>query len=323
MIKQGERFIERMEASTLPRCDEAGSVAASSRIAALAKRIIFSLYLYSGYVQARDLILSMLGRSRAVVLYYHRIGSRDVLTRPADEFRRDLDYFKRHYDCISFSELCSRLRANLPLRRRAIVITFDDGYRDNFTEAMPALKAAGMTATFFVATGYIGTSREFPHDTRSRTEISIDAAGDDVRERVFHPKLTWDDLRAMEARGFEIGSHTVNHANLGRANDLMIEEEVNDSLAALNRELGARPRAFSFPWGKPADISKRAIEAVERAGYYAAASAYGGANSRGANLFNIRRLDVGNGHLERLALRARVAGFDIDYFRLKLKNWNV
>src|SRR5215207_6359195 len=115
-----------------------------ARLGSLAKKAIFALYLYCGYVQLRDALLSLAGRSRTVVLYYHRIGERDVLTKPAGEFRRDLEYLKENYECIGFFELCERLRAGARPRRRAVVITFDDGYRDNFTAAAPALKEAGV-----------------------------------------------------------------------------------------------------------------------------------------------------------------------------------
>lgn len=289
--------------------------ALAALLGSVIKKAVFVLYLYCGYVQLRDAVLSLLGRSRTVVLYYHRVGERDVLTKPPDEFRRDLAYLKENYDCISFSELCERLKSGARSKRRSVVITFDDGYRDNFTAAAPALREAGVAATFFVSTGFIDTSREFPHDARGNREENSEEAR--------FPKLTWDDLRAMEAEGFEIGSHTVNHANLGKAADEVITREVTESLSALNSNLGSRPRCFSFPWGKPADISDRAVEAVKRAGYYAAASAYGGANGRGSDLFNIRRVDVGNGFLNGLDLRVRVAGLDPDYFRLKLRNRDV
>lgn len=289
---------------------KAKPVSLLARLTNLAKEALFFIYLYSGYVQLRDLTLSLLGRSRAVVLYYHRVGGFDVLTKPEEDFRRDLEYLKKSYECIGLFELCERLSKRTPLRRRSVVITFDDGYRDNFTLAVPALESAGLTATFFVATGFIGTDRAFPHDLSE----------DESAAAPHHPKLTWDDLRSMQAAGFELGSHTVNHTNLGRADEQTIEHEVFDSLVMLNRELGTRPRPFSFPWGKPEDMSDKAAESIRLAGYYAAASAYGGANSRGADLFNIRRVDVGNGRLSRLALRARVAGLDPDYFRLKLNN---
>lgn len=265
------------------------------------KEAIFFLYLYSGYVQLRDLLLALIGRSRAVVLYYHRVGGCDVLTKPSHAFRQELEYLKRRYECISLSELARRLRENEPMRRSVAVITFDDGYRDNLTEAVPALKASGLTATFFVSTGFIGTDREFPHDCSP------------------HPKLTWDDLRQMEAEGFEIGSHTINHMSLGRADAETLEREIFGSLEALNSQLGHKPRAFSFPRGKPEDISELALRLVERAGYYAAASAFGGTNRPGSDPMRIRRIDVGNGNLSKLAVRARMAGFDPDYFRTKLR----
>jgi peptidoglycan/xylan/chitin deacetylase (PgdA/CDA1 family) len=292
---------------------------AAKRVLSLVKNIVFFLYLYCGYVALRDFILARLGRARVVVLYYHRIsgqgGARDPLTRPLDDFRRDLQYLTSNYECISLSELAERLRAGVPFRRRAAVITFDDGYRDNYTAAVPALMEAGVTATFFVSTGFIGTTRVFPHDIR--------AAQRDNVALLEYPKLTWDDLRVMEAAHFEIGSHTVNHTNLGVADEETIRHELSDSLAALNSELGARPRAFSFPWGKPDNISQSAAKIVQEVEYYAAASAYGGTNSRGSNPYNIRRVDTGNGHLSQLALHARLAGFDPDYFRLKVRNPNV
>jgi len=279
----------------------------------LVKDAVFFIFLYCGYVQVRDGVLALLGRARVVVLYYHRIGTPDVLTKSASEFRLDLDYLRRRYQCISLAELCGTIRSNAPLRHRSVVITFDDGYRDNFLEAAPLLKAAGLPATFFVATGFIGTDRDFDHDLRDG------GRGPNAAPR--YPKLQWADLRAMQADGFEIAAHTVNHTNLGQADQDAVQMEVTGSLAALNRELGYTARAFSFPWGKPDDISTTAVQAVKQAGYYSAASAYGGVNGRGSDLFDIKRIDVGNGNLSRLAFKARVAGFDPDYFKLRSRSW--
>jgi peptidoglycan/xylan/chitin deacetylase (PgdA/CDA1 family) len=313
-LKMNEQLVKTLEASA-GRVKKANPTKLSSRLFAVIKEAVFFIYLYCGYVQLRDFLLACFGRSRAVVLYYHRVGGCDVWSKPKEEFRGELAYLKSRYQCISLQELCERIRAGKPMRKRSVVITFDDGYRDNYTEAVPALKDAGITATFFVATGFMETERDFPHDVRALERGDIAALN--------FPKLTWDDLRSMEADGFEIGSHTINHANMGCADKSAIESEVEDSLAALNRELGEKPRAFSFPWGKPQDMCGYAIAIAKRANYYSAVSAYGGANTRGANLFNIRRIDAGNGELSRLAQQARVAGFDPDFYRLKLKKWDV
>lgn len=264
-------------------------------------------------MQVRDALLAAMGRARVVVLCYHRIGGCDVLTRPAPEFRRDLEYLQRHFECLTLCELCRRLRSGAPLRRRLAAVTFDDGYRDNYTNAVPALQAAGVPATFFVSTGFMSTDCIFPHDIELAARRG---AADTVTAETF-PKLTWDDLRAMQAAGFEIGSHTVHHTNMGQADDATIERELRDSLAALQRELGDRPRAFAFPYGKPTDIARRALRGVQQAGYYAAVFAYGGANTRGTDPYAIQRLDAGNGYLSAAGLRARLAGLDPDYLRYK------
>ncbi len=280
----------------------------------LLKEALFFCFLYCGYVQVRDFLLACLGRSRAVVLYYHRIGEADTLTRSPQQFREDLAYLRRKYECLNLRELSERLSSNKPLRKRLAVVTFDDGYRDNFTTAAPLLNESGISATFFVSTGFVGTERKFFHDLRALTEAADD------NESTRFPKLTWDDLREMQAMGFEIGSHTVNHTNMGQSAAATVEYEITESLKMLQAELGEQASAFSFPWGKPEDISDFAVDVVKQTGYYAAVSAYGGVNSRGENLFRIRRLDVGNGQLSRLAIQARVAGFDPDFFRLKRKN---
>lgn len=269
------------------------------------KNLIFFLYLHCGYVQLRDAVRSLLGRSRGVVVYYHRVGGCDTLSKPAAAFADDLDYFSRHYRLLTLAAFCEELRAGKPRRRRTLVITFDDGYRDNYLTAVPALLAAGAPATFFVSTGFVDSPRLFPHDARS--------AGSQT-----HENLRWDDLKEMQASGFEIGSHTVDHVNLAQLEDAELASQARQSLQALDSRLGARPRAFAFPWGKPADISPVAVSAVRSAGYYAASSAFGGCNSRRSDPFDIRRVDVGNGSLSRWAVRARVAGFDPDYWRMKL-----
>lgn len=268
------------------------------------KDILFSLYLRSGYLPVRDAMRATMGRAHAVVLCYHRVGERDVLTTTPEKFRRDMEYLKSRYQCLPLSELCERLRSGEPLSQPIAAVTFDDGYRDNFTQAVPILQAIGVPATFFVATGFMSTNRVFDHDK------------EDTKD---YPKMTWDDLRTMQADGFEIGSHTVNHADLGRVDATQLRHEMCDSAETLNRELGVRPRAFAFPYGKPQNMTPQAIELAREAGYYAVMSAYGGDNGRGTHGFPLQRVDAGNGLAGWTAWKARVAGLDPDYLRLKLQ----
>ena len=264
----------------------------------------YSLYLRSGYLPLRDALRATTGRARAVVLCYHRVGERDVLTTTPDDFRRDMKYLRSRYECVALRDLCQQLRSGRPLRHPMVAVTFDDGYRDNFTHAVPILQEIQIPATFFVSTGFMSTDRVFAHDE------------DDAK---IFPNMTWDDLRSMQAAGFEIGAHTINHADLGQADADQLRSEIDEPLATLNRELGVQPRAFAFPYGKPHNMTAQAVQLAREAGYYAVMSAYGGDNARGAHGFPLQRVDAGNGLLGWAAWRARVSGLDADYLRLKLQ----
>jgi peptidoglycan/xylan/chitin deacetylase (PgdA/CDA1 family) len=225
----------------------------------------------------------------------------DVISKPTAEFREEMRYLAAHYDCLTMRELVERFRDHTPRRRKIAVVTFDDGYRDNFTNALPELQRAGVPATFFVSTGYVGTRRIFPHDTRALE------CGTTIRDD--WEKLHWEDLRVMQAAGMEIASHTVEHLSLGREPPPVVRREILNSLDRLQAELGKAPRCFSFPWGKPGDISDAAVKAIRETGYYAAVTTSPGVVRRGDDLFRLRRIDVGNGQASRLAVLAAIEGF--------------
>lgn len=265
------------------------------------KQCIFFLYLHGGGLQVRNLWQRLRGRPRIVIVYYHRVGPCDVLSQPVSRFRADMEYLARHYECLTLRELAQRLRAGGRRGRPIAVVTFDDGYRDNFTNAFPELRAVGAAATFFVTTGFIGTDRPFPHDQRAV------AAG--RTERADWPKMTWDELRQMEAAGMEIGSHTVNHADMGSTDAAIAAGEIRQSLETLRRELGGGDRAFCFPWGGSRNVSPAAVEAIREAGYYAAVTTRPGVVGDNADLMELPRVDAGNGTMSRLATLAHIEGF--------------
>lgn len=174
------------------------------------------------------------------ILMYHRVN---VTTAATPAITRRLTVaptlFARHmrwlhdngYRTITQRELLAALRCGRGLGRRPVMITFDDGYRDAFFRASPVLLRLGMRATAYVITGRISNG-----DT-------------DV--------LTWPLLRALEARGVEIGSHTVSHADLTALSDERVTRELARRAPAA-RTGGRRPRAV-------ARLPVRRVEPARRA----------------------------------------------------------
>jgi peptidoglycan/xylan/chitin deacetylase (PgdA/CDA1 family) len=105
-------------------------------------------------------------RPGLLVLNYHRIGSIDenpfddgVISATADQFRAQVRYVREHFDLPRLEDLVALPDTGLPRRGPMALITFDDGYRDNFDLALPILREAGVSATFFIATSYIQEPR--------------------------------------------------------------------------------------------------------------------------------------------------------------------
>jgi peptidoglycan/xylan/chitin deacetylase (PgdA/CDA1 family) len=123
--------------------------------AALAKRSVLAEALYRS--SADWLIGSACRWSGLLVLNYHRIGipnaecDPDLYSASQEEFDRQIAHLKRHFEVIGGDDIASTLSE----RGRRILVTFDDGYRDNYLAAFPILKRHGVPATFFLATGYL------------------------------------------------------------------------------------------------------------------------------------------------------------------------
>lgn len=233
-----------------------------------------------GYLAARlalGRVTAALARRPAVaVLTYHRVNDdlRDNVTVGIAQFDRQMALLRRHCDIVSIEDVVAG--ALPPRARRPIVcVTFDDGYRDNFTNALPILLKHEVPAAFFVSTGFIGTPRAFPHDASK----GIDGL----------PNLRWEELRAMRRHGQTIGSHTVNHIDCAKADAATLARELAQSMAALRDELGVERPIFAYPFGRPENFTPAALRQVKEAGYAGCLSSFGGFNRGAIDPFAVRR----------------------------------
>ncbi|MFJ8590730.1 polysaccharide deacetylase family protein [Streptomyces sp. NPDC093598] len=183
------------------------------------------------------------------VAMYHSVGdcSDDPyrITVTPERLARQLAWLRRHgLRGVSVTELlAARARGE---GRNLVGLTFDDGYADFVTDALPLLRRWDCGATLFVLPGRLGG----------------DNAWDPLGPR--KPLLTADGIRHAAAEGVEIGSHGLTHVDLTKADDRTLEAEVAESRAQLQELTGAPVDGFCYPYGT---IDARAVEAVRAAGY--------------------------------------------------------
>lgn len=221
------------------------------------------LYKYSGAMFLHERLAQLAGQQFLTIVLFHRVNDLcpddDGLTVPVRRFRTFCEMLARRFRVVPLGEVFRLVRQGAPLPPRTVAITFDDCYRDNL-DAARVMHGLGLPATFFIPTGVVGTDHVFPWD----------------RERPRMANLTWEELREMVAMGFELGSHTVNHVNLGKVSADQAYHELADSKAELESRLGAPVRWFAYPFGGIEDLRADYVPLIQQAGYEGALSAYGG-----------------------------------------------
>ena len=223
----------------------------------LVQRLIFRLH---------RVILWRLLAPRVTVLLYHRVcdSARDNLTVGIEQFERQMGLLARHCEVVAIEKVLTM--DHVPRRRRPLVaVTFDDGYLDNYVNAAPALRRHCIPAAFFVTTGIVDSTRQFPHD-RHRGNSTL-------------PVLSWQQIRKMRDWGFTIGSHTVNHVDCVAEDAGTVQRELSQSIEDLTRELGDSFGAIlAYPYGGKHQMNSERLELVRQAGYVGCLSAFGGSN---------------------------------------------
>jgi peptidoglycan/xylan/chitin deacetylase (PgdA/CDA1 family) len=215
---------------------------------------------------------------RVVVLLYHSVSDviRDNLTVGIAQFARQMEMLRNNCVVRTVNEVLAFYQIPASSKPQ-VCVTFDDGYLDNYEHAVPILERYGIPATFFVSTGMIGTNHPFPHDIK--------------RNRCL-PTMTWAHLRQMTARGFAIGSHSVNHIDCAAEPEPVVRRELEQSLADLRRELALSDFSFAYPYGGRDHMTPERLALVKEAGYTGCMSAYGGVNVRSVDPFNVLRCNI-------------------------------
>ncbi len=254
-------------------------------------------------------------RNALTIVLYHGVDERRDLGIynyrgkfiSPEAFDRQLAYFKKKYTVLPLDEAVDMLRTGTSLPPYTLIITFDDGYHNNFTHALPLLKKYNLPATIFITTnfvekheplwvdrleyvvskGAIGTTREekvaFDRKTRERlkklshTERLRELAdiekeygvqlADFDGERAVYAPLSWEDIAEMGRHAIMFGAHTKSHPILNTLSPEEQRAEIEESLTLLQRRCSAVSSVFAYPNGQTGDMDTTTCRIVERLGF--------------------------------------------------------
>jgi len=211
---------------------------------------------------------------RLPILTYHSLDDcGSVLSTSPAAFARHLQTLRESgANVLSLRDGAERLRRG-DLPDRALVITFDDGFRTVLEHGLPLLSRHGFTATVFVVSGYVGQTNSWPSQPAYLH-----------RQRL----LDWPEIRQLAAAGIDIGAHSRTHPHLPGLSGAEIEAEIVESRKEIEDQIGERVDSFAYPYGE----YDEAVLAIASARLSVACSADLGFACSTSNPFALERLDV-------------------------------
>jgi peptidoglycan/xylan/chitin deacetylase (PgdA/CDA1 family) len=217
------------------------------------------------------------------VLMYHKVNDLrpNPTSVPTAVFEEQMGLLERlGYTPVSLDAVRDHYVHGTQLPPRAVLITFDDGYRDNLQNALPVLRRHGYPAVVFVPIGFLDDGRPLPH------EESLRLLG------IRNETLGWHQLAELEASGIRIESHGIGHRPVSELEPAEAAREIALSKLRLEERLEREVEAFAFVKGSLADYRPEHASLVQQAGYKLAFTSVSGANGSGSDRFRLRRYNV-------------------------------
>lgn len=287
------------------------------------KSVIFFCLYYSGL---EWLLARLIHADAAAILMYHGVCDNSPLPRHINfhhkrrVFEAQMRLLKRRYRVVPLIDVVDALIRKKSLNK-SVVLTFDDGYRNNQHSVAPILRRLDLPFIIFVATAYVGSNSWMPLNElywrwsngelttaemdrlrkqfRGRPRAEWDALVEGPRTRPLAASqaaeesfamLNWDEIQAMAGARIEFGSHTHTHCNMAAESPCEQQVELEASKNLLESRLHRPIRAFAYPYGHTEHMSESSLRSVIAAGYDCAISAeYGLVTSR-SDRFRLPRL---------------------------------
>lgn len=227
------------------------------------------------------------------ILSYHSISSeikgkrlKHISVSPK-VFAAQMKYLAdNNFKVIDLDDLLIWKDANHPVPAKCIILSFDDGFEDNYHQAFPVLVKYFFKGVISVITGFIDSNKPFPWIKQSVTLKN--------KNSLLGRPLNRKQLKEMSQKGITIASHTRAHSAFSHLDKKKVAEEVFISKKELEEIIGKRIRYLAYPYGSWGDFNDRHKKIVRQAGYEAALSTKVGRNNLNSDFYELKRLPIFN-----------------------------
>ncbi len=216
------------------------------------------------------------------VMMYHNVANSDILREdtvsPAN-FDRQMKFLKtRGYNILTLSQLVQGIKAGKKFKHNCVVVTFDDGMKNNFTTAFPILQKYNIPANFFISPGTVGQA----------------------------DSLSWENVLAMRQGGMYFGSHGMVQEYLPAVSLQTQIYEIQESKKILEAKLKEKIYFYAYPIG---GFTQEVKELLKNSGYEAGFTTNRGTDRLDKDLYEINRIRFGDRDTNDFILTAKLSGY--------------
>lgn len=250
------------------------------------KKILFSAIAILA-ISAGSFYLCLSRHYVVPILMYHSVNDTiaygitlpNANTVTVENFEKQMMYLKNHgYKVITLDELAEGIKRHKAFDHKSVVVTFDDGYEDNYTHAFPILKKYNIPATIFMISD------------------SIDRPG----------YLTLAEMKEMDVSVIDFGSHTHRHVYLPQAGTESQRDEIINSKKILEEKLGHRIDYLAYPFG---GFNKEVKALVKETGYKGACTTNRGRHKFNDDVYELKRIKFVNKSSRWPTIWAQLSGY--------------
>lgn len=206
----------------------------------------------------RLLFLSLIGTFKRPSSYVHILNGHMIdwkhdNDKDGEKFNKLLFELNKYCNFVNIEDAVQMILNKDKVQRPTIAFTFDDGWRDCYTQIAPQLEKYGVNAMFFINPNFIDAAEN--NDIAYIENFTINTTKSPGK----HP-MTWDQIIDLKKRGFKFGAHTLDHYCIADDNINELEHQIGDCRKVIEDKLGEPCDYFAFPYGRLEHANPKSIE---------------------------------------------------------------